>query len=411
MFFKRKNIKKIRKGIAAVILAALFTIPVSLISFASVTECGFCHSHDISMKGSFSVRYECNNCGAYTNADGTWTIGRNYDTTKANIEAGNLPTPIEFRATLNGVEAGLPNDATEGEVTDTYRAELQDTLRKEAPAIYNYLNSNLDNIVKSAFVMDTCCGSLKEWFTGSNNKFNAVRLKLDWANNAYSFICKLAICAVFVNFFMSLIQDMENNSLSDERFFFLLGKLLLGIGFAKYGAVVSESIVGLGMAFVQNIQIDRSVALKSVTVQLSDMYANAFDQYLANPTAFIADSGQSILDKGASALLSSFANGYMCDVFIEIGLFTIIAELIIRMLFSPIAIAELFFDGRRSYGFRALRGLCASALTPVTIFMFIAILNIIRINIDTSFVSTIALNFTIAASIPAARVAIGAIIS
>lgn len=176
----------------------------------------------------------------------------------------------------------------------------------------------------------------------------------------------VAASLMVIYFFQSLIDQASRDMFSLEKLIVAFIKMLVAFSVMVYLPDILQLILRLGGAFTAVIEEAASATDDaSVAETLRDNYRNYFSSF----THIIA---------GIGYVLTLIIPWIICLVCELMAKFIIISNGVMfgaRMIFSPVAISQLFEDGSRSSGMKYLKGLFADAISFSVILLIMLVAN------------------------------------
>lgn len=192
---------------------------------------------------------------------------------------------------------------------------------------------------------------------------------------------------------LTMISDRQMSTEALQREFL---KLLLGVWFImnfkffallviRLGTLVVEQVLGIGTEGIESIRVQQVAnALWQSLAEVTEENPEGLS-WIANITTGIGNVGAGI-SASFSNVFGSFV-GFFGSGIIQLAsslvIYAVAAEIGIRYIFTPIAIADLYSERFRSNGWMWLKKLFACSMQGAVIFMIIFVINIIKKSVNT----------------------------
>ncbi len=191
---------------------------------------------------------------------------------------------------------------------------------------------------------------------------------------------------------LSMTQDRQMTTEALQREFI---KLLFGIWFIMNFKFFALLIIRVGTLIVEQVMLMPT----NLTGTRENQVVNALWQSLAEIAeeypegagffSMVTTGGNNIFDGLGASLSNTFGafTGFIGSGIIQLAsslvVYAVAAEIGIRYVFTPIAIADLYSERFRSNGWMWLKKLFACSMQGAVIFMIIFVINIIKQSVDT----------------------------
>lgn len=192
---------------------------------------------------------------------------------------------------------------------------------------------------------------------------------------------------------LTMISDRQMSTEALQREFL---KLLLGVWFImnfkffallviRLGTLVVEQVLGIGTEGIESIRVQQVTnALWQSLAEVAEENPEGLS-WISNITTGIGNVGAGIA-ASFSNVFGSFV-GFFGSGIIQLAsslvIYAVAAEIGIRYIFTPIAIADLYSERFRSNGWMWLKKLFACSMQGAVIFMIIFVINIIKKSVNT----------------------------
>ena len=184
---------------------------------------------------------------------------------------------------------------------------------------------------------------------------------LSYVEDAYSALKVTGLTLMLLYFFLSIMDKITSEQLSTEMFIRKLILLAVGIITILYGYNILYAI------------LDYSNYLITDTGTFMDRMRAATSMEKLQQIRALLDAGNSTLVKVITALgvIIKYLMFFLCQLAMTIVVFVVgvsrLIEIIIRMMFAPIALAPIVHDGMRSTAFRYIKKFAACCINGAVI--------------------------------------------
>lgn len=182
-------------------------------------------------------------------------------------------------------------------------------------------------------------------------------------------VCIIVACDLLViYFFQSMMDQASRDMFSFDKLVVSFIKMLIAFSVLIYLEEILGYVIELGSLFNRLlIEDDGFIVSQSFSANAVDAYSEYFNHIYK----ILSILGTLFV------LLIPYAIAFFAEI---MGKFLILSSaimLMVRCVFSPIAVVQLFEDGSRSSGMRYLKGLFADALSFAVIIVIIYVANTI----------------------------------
>ena len=170
------------------------------------------------------------------------------------------------------------------------------------------------------------------------------------AEQLYDTVAVIGELLVIVHFMVYLLEMVTADTLNPERFFKMFIKLVAGILIVKNGFAIAEA--GLTLATV-------------VFNKMAQTPPGGMNKDACNYDALKKDGFNAILS--SIPLLLPYLVMMAAKAFVSIVCWFRIMDVLVRVIFSPVGLSDLIFEGTQGHGFMYLKKIIASALQGAAI--------------------------------------------
>lgn len=195
--------------------------------------------------------------------------------------------------------------------------------------------------------------------------FSALGNLLVTYNGVINIMFGVAASLMVIYFFQSLIDQASRDMFSLEKLIVAFIKMLVAFSVMVYLPDILQLILKLGGAFTAVIEEAATATDSASVAALKEDYHN----YFHSITHIIPGIGYIL------TLIIPWIICFVCELMAK---FIIISNGVMfgaRMIFSPVAISQLFEDGSKSSGMKYLKGLFADAISFSVILLIMLVAN------------------------------------
>lgn len=168
-------------------------------------------------------------------------------------------------------------------------------------------------------------------------------------------------------FFQSMIDQASRDMFSFEKLIVAFIKMIVAFTVMIYLPELLQLVLKLGGAFVDFVNESFS-PVSGEALESTEKLRESYNTYF-RATKFIEACGCMI------GLLVPWLISMFCELLSKFIVYSNGIMLGVRMVFSPVAVAQLFEDGSRSSGIRFLKGLFADALGFSIVLLIVLVAN------------------------------------
>ncbi|MEI3179396.1 MAG: hypothetical protein V8S93_02135 [Lachnospiraceae bacterium] len=222
----------------------------------------------------------------------------------------------------------------------------------------------------------------------------------DFSDNIRAFAIALAITFGAVGM-MNMIQDKNASNEALSREFI---KLMIGVWFIYNYKFFALLIIRAGTLLLEGVMtgvhgssgnaVEYAITKSFLTVCGSGNVTEITSKWYAGIGAALSDAASSLSGIFGS-ITGLFGNGIV-QIASSLVIYAVVIELVVRYLFTPLAIADLYSEKWRSNGWMWLKKLFAVSMQGAVIFLIIYVTDIFKDGLGASFsvITNTAINLT-----------------